>query len=178
MAERTADENISLAFKVVLAGVGLYAVKQVGEMIGLFKTKEEEEQEQATEQGSQTATQTNVNNPFLAFNPNYAPTLVRAYNQKFKPKIFNGVYNMVFSQLQYLEFVKLLAKANGLDDKEEQVYGVFRQLTTQWQLSLLAGLYLYFQKKDLLEYLKSFLNPEEMAVVLNMVKNYPQYRKA
>lgn len=174
---RSANDNISLAFKIVGAGMGFIALKKLGETFGIFQTKEEGQQEEATNQASQSATQTYSNNPYIAFNPNYAVAIVKAYNKKFYPKVFNGTFNMVFSQVQYVNFVNQLWAGKDLfDDDEEKIYGVFRQITTQWQLSLLSSLFYYFKKKDLLEWLKGFLNANEMAVIFNIIKNYPQYK--
>jgi hypothetical protein len=182
MAESTAtntNQNINLAFKLAMAGMGFIALKKLGETFGIFNTAEENQQEEATASASASATQTYTNNPYIAFNPNYAIAIVKAYNKKYYPKVFNGVYNMVFSQPQYLKFVTELYDGKSLfGDDEEKIYGVFRQITTQWQLSLLSSLFYYFKKKDLLEYLKSFMNPSEMAVIFNIIKNYPQYKPA
>ena len=177
MAETQTNQNINLAFKLAMAGMGFIALKKVGEMVGIFQTKEEQQQEQATEDAGASATTTYANNPYVAFNPNYAIAIVKAYNKKYYPKVFNGTYNMVFSQLQYVQMINdLWAGKDAFNDDEEKVYGIFRRLTTQWQLSLFASLFYYFKKRDLLEWLKTFLNPDEMSVIFNIIKNYPQYK--
>lgn len=180
MAEATqtkTNDNINLAFKLAMAGMGFIALKKLGETFGIFNTKEENLVEEGTEGAGASATQTYTNNPYIAFNPNYAPLIVKAYNKKYYPKIFNGTYNMVFSQGQYINLVNQLWAGKDLfNDDEEKIYGVFRQITTQWQLSLLSSLFFYFKKKDLLEWLKGFLDANEMAVIFNIIKNYPQYK--
>jgi len=171
------NQNINLAFKLAMAGMGFIALKKLGETFGIFNTAEENQSNQATADASASATTTYTNNPYIAFNPNYAIAIVKAYNKKYYPKVFNGTYNMVFTQLQYVQMINNLWAGKDLfNDDEEKIYAVFRQLTTQWQLSLFSSLFYYFKKKDLLEWLKGFLDANEMAVIFNIIKNYPQYR--
>ena len=171
------NQNINLAFKLAMAGMGFIALKKLGETFGIFNTAEENQSNQATADAYASATTTYTNNPYIAFNPNYAIAIVKAYNKKYYPKVFNGTYNMVFTQLQYVQMINNLWAGKDLfNDDEEKIYAVFRQLTTQWQLSLFSSLFYYFKKKDLLEWLKGFLDANEMAVIFNIIKNYPQYR--
>jgi hypothetical protein len=178
MAEDKTSQYINIGFKLVLAGVGIYAIKKGGEWLGLFKSEAESKTDAETSSATASSTEIQTGNPFVAFNPNYAVAIVKAYNQKFKPKVFDGNYNMVFSQDEYLAMANRLFDAKGtFDDNENSVYDVFRSITTQWQLSLLSSVFHFFKKADLLLYLKSFMNADEMQSLLEMVKNYPQYRK-
>ncbi len=174
------DEKIGIAFKLVLAGVGMYAVKKIGEEFGLFDTKQEKDLEQATEDAAESATTVNAANPLLAFNPNYLGVLVQAYNKQKKPKIFNATYNLYgLTEADYKTIVgDLKASANLFDDDEDAVYGIFRKIQTQWQLSLLSSMFSHVYKKDLLQYLKSFMSAKELDPIIQIVKKYPQYRKA
>jgi len=176
------DEKLDLAFKAAVYGVGAYALYKVAQKFGIFNTKEENDLENATTATTESATTTTTNNPFLAFNPNYAAEIVRAYNKKFAPKVFDGTYNMYgLSQAQFLGLATKIFKATTLaDDNEDAVYDVFRSIQTQWQLSVLSSVFHTFYKKDLYNYIAApngFLNAAEMAPILAMVKNYPQYRK-
>ena len=179
MADRSDDQKICLAIKLVGLGVGVYALKKVGEFLGVFKTVEEEKVDTSTASASESAEEIQSNNPYVAFNPNYAIAIVQAYNKKFKPKKFDGNYQMKVSPLQYKTYADQLYNAYGgvFNDNEDSVYDIFRTITTQWQLSLLAGFFHTFYQKDLLEYLKGFLDANELNTLLQIISNYPQYRK-
>ena len=179
MADRSDDQKIGLAIKLVGLGVGVYALKKVGEFLGVFKTAEEEKVDTSTASASESAEEIQSGNPYIAFNPNYAVAIVQAYNKKFKPKVFNGNYQMRVSPLQYKMYADQLYNAKGgiFNDNEDSVYDIFRSITTQWQLSLLASTFHAFYKKDLLEYLKGFLDANELSTLLQIISNYPHYRK-
>ena len=165
------------AFLISGAVVGFIALKKIAETFGLIQTKEEAEVETATEQASQSATQVGTN-PFLSFNPNFAPELVKAYLIKYKPKKWNATAQMKLSQEQYIDLAKQIYDSKGVfNDDEDKLYNVFRNITTQWQLSLLSSVFSYKYKKDMLEYIKGFTNAEELAPILKQVQNYPQYFK-
>ena len=55
--------------------------------------------------------------------------------------------------------------AGYFNDNEEAVYGVFRQLTYKTQLSWLSYIFYKQYGEDLLQYLKSFMNSDELATV-------------
>ena len=56
-------------------------------------------------------------------------------------------------------------------DDEAKLYGAFRSITSHSQLSQLSGFFYTEYKKDLYEYVKSFLNTEELATVTDIVNN-------
>ena len=72
-----------------------------------------------------------------------------------------------------------------LTDDEAKIYGVFRQLKYQSQISFLAEKFANKYSIDLLEYLKrgknqfnpgSGLNSEELTVIFNIVNRLPKYK--
>jgi hypothetical protein len=83
-------------------------------------------------------------------------------------------------------YAKQLYDAMGVfGDDESKVYGVFRNLKTQSQLSFLAEIFQRKYKMDLLDYLKrgysninpaSGLNNDEMNTVLSIVNKLPKYK--
>ena len=62
-----------------------------------------------------------------------------------------------------------------MPDTEEKVYGVFRLLKSQMQNSYLVYRFYELYKIDLLEYLKTFMNTEQLAQVQTIIKNKPIY---
>jgi hypothetical protein len=154
------------------------AIKNLAETFGLVKTEQEQQVDTATDQASGSTVQTPEKpNPFLAFNPTYAKALVEAYRKKYG-NTWNNKAQLKIASKDYLKLAKLLNDSKGFfNDDEDKLYSVFRLIQTQFQLSSLSIIFNFYYKKDLLEYLKSFLSAEEIAPILNQVKNYPQYFK-
>ena len=98
-------------------------------------------------------------------------------------KLKNGIYLSPTKQEKidrpkFLELAKDILDAKGyFNDDEDKLYNVFKTIQTQFQLSLLSRVFSTYYKKDLLEYLKSILNADEIAPILKQVQNYPQYLK-
>lgn len=179
MAQTTDNtgQYIKYAFMIGGAFLGFIALKKLGETFGLIQTKAEANVDTASEKASGDSTiATDSNNPYIAFNGNYAYALVKAFYKKYpKGKWMNNA-QLGMSHSDFLKLAKQLFDAKGLfDDDEDSVYGAFRKIQTQYQLSILSGIFYFFYKKDLLEYLKKFMNADEMDKLLSMIKNYPQY---
>ena len=171
-------EYVKIGLYMAGAFIAYKAIKKLAETFGLVKTKEEEGLETATEQASQSSTEASATNPLLSFNPNYSTALVTAYKKKFPDKAWNIAKQEGISRDQYKAFSRDLLNAKGIfNDDEQKIYSIFRTLQTQFQLSLLSRVFSFYWKKDLLEYLKTTLSAEEIAPILNQVKNYPQYLK-
>jgi hypothetical protein len=176
-------EYLKIGLYIAGAFVAYKAIKKITETFGLTKTEEEEQVEDATEDSAETSTEVIQSNPFLAFNPQYGKALAIAYNKKFAPKKFDNIkQNAGRKGEDYYKMCLTLRRAKGnyftlYNDNEEAVYNVFRNLQTQFQLSQLSLFWSEYAKSDLLEYLKSFLNADELKPILDQVKNYPQYLK-
>lgn len=70
-------------------------------------------------------------------------------------------------------YAKRIYDGKGIfNDDEDQVFSVFRAISTKSQLSQFAGHFSDFYKKDLWNYLNSFLNTQELSIITNMVKGY------
>ena len=168
-------EYIKIALYVGLAYLGYKAIKNISETFGLTKSEADIDVEKAIEQagGSSIAIQ---NNPFIAFAPAYASALINEYNKKYKPKVFNfnTQFGMKASVLGSLPQLIYDSKGFFYDDPEI-LYGVFRKIQTQYQLAIVSSIFTTKYKKDLITYLKSFLNSSELKVVTDIVKNYPKY---
>lgn len=183
MEQKQINEDLQLAAKLIAFGIGIYAVKKVGEEFGLFQTKDEKDVEDAQGKADADPTKVDPKNPYLAFNPNYAAAIVQAYNKKFKSKgkVFNGTWNLNgLTEMDYKVMANQLLNAPALfNDDEDVVYSIFRKIQTQWQLSILSLAFQTIYQKDLLKWLakpSGFMSGEEMNGILNIIKNYPQYR--
>lgn len=65
-----------------------------------------------------------------------------------------------------------------VNDDEDSVYQVFRQLKDQYGLSQVASVYEAVYKVPLLNKLKSKLSSDEQDIIYKIVKPYPNYRIA
>jgi len=83
-------------------------------------------------------------------------------------------------------FAKIIYDAMGVfSDDEAKVYGVFRALKTQSQVSFLSDVFQQMYKTDLLSFLKtgysqwnpaSGMNADELNVVIQIVNKLPKYK--
>jgi hypothetical protein len=172
------SEYLKIGLYMAGAFVAYKAVKKLAETFGLIKTKEEEGLETATEQASQSSTEAIATNPLLSFNPNYSTALIIAYKKKYPSKIWDQKKQLIVDTETISLMAKNILDAKGFfDDDEDRLYDVFKVIQTQYQLGFLSKLFSVLYKKDLLEYLKSFLSAKELDPILKQVKNYPQYLK-
>jgi hypothetical protein len=73
-------------------------------------------------------------------------------------------------------YVEDLWDATGtFNDDEEAIYGVFRAMKTQSQISALAKRFNQLKSKDLYGYLKDYLNEEELLNVKKIIDQKPKY---
>lgn len=172
------SEYVKIGLYMAGAFIAFKAIKKLSETFGLTKTKEEEGLETATEQGAQSSIEASATNPFLSFNPNYSNALVSAYKKKFPSRTWNIEKQEGIPRTQYKAFSRDLLNAKSIfNDDEDRIYTIFRTIQTQYQLSVLARIFSFYWKKDLLEYLKSILSASEIDPIFKQVKNYPQYLK-
>lgn len=171
-------EYLKIGLYMAGAYIAYKTIKKLAETFGVIKTETEEKLDTATEQAGESSTEASVTNPFLSFNPRYSEALVTAYKKKFPDKAWNISKQEAISRDQYKAFSRDLLSAKDLiNDDEQKIYSVFKNIQTQFQLSLLSRVFNFYWKKDLLEHLKSTLNADELAPILQQVKNYPQYLK-
>lgn len=82
---------------------------------------------------------------------------------------------IVLTPDSYTNLARTIYNAKGfLNDDESAVYGAFRQIGAKVQVSQLARTFYNFYKKDLVGYLKSFLNSDEYAQILKITDKLPQ----
>lgn len=73
-------------------------------------------------------------------------------------------------------YVNDLWKATGyFNDDEQAIYGVFRAMKTQSQISALAKRFNELKGQDLYSYLKNYLNEEELLTVKKIIDTKPKY---
>ncbi len=84
------------------------------------------------------------------------------------------------SQLQATKFAKQIKEAKrSFNDDEEAVAQVFKRLQDKTQVADLSRVFYVQYKKDLYQYLRSFLSSSEMTdLVKKPVRNLPKYRLA
>jgi hypothetical protein len=178
--------NIGLLIGAFLVG------KKLLETFGILKTTEEKAQEQQVqtlEEGTsadQTTIQQKAN---LSLTPNYFTTISRyqlanTKNYKALSKEQKLALAKKYIQLYigdptiYLKYAEDIAKAKNvwwLPDSEEKAFAVFRLLKSQQQISYMAYRFYEKYKIDLLEYLKTFMNTEQLAQVQTIIKNKPLF---
>ena len=73
-------------------------------------------------------------------------------------------------------YVNDLWSATGyFNDDEQAIYGVFRAMKTQSQISALAKRFNELKGQDLYSYLKNYLNEEELLTVKKIIDTKPKY---
>ena len=170
-------EYVKIGLYLSLAYFGFKAIKSLAETFGLSKTESEVLTDEATTDVAQSTTEAS-SNPFLSFSPMYSNALVTAWKKSHPNQVWNIPKQEKLPRLQYLDLAKDINESNGyFNDDENRLYSVFSKIETQYQLSLLSRVFTTYYKKDLFNYLKSFLNASELQPILNKVKNYPQYFK-
>lgn len=161
------------------AGVlAFLALKKVAEMFGLIKTSDEKAIETGSEAAGQSTVEAQNNNPYLSFSPQYAAALIKAFLKAYPQKVWDNTKQSLFPSLKYKEYSDQLYKAKGFfKDDENSVLDIFRNLQTQFQVSQLSKFFSAYYKTDMLSYLKTFMNDDNLKDILDIIKNYPQFYK-
>jgi hypothetical protein len=169
-------EYIKIATYLGIGYLGYKALKSIAETFGISKTESQQTIDTGTTAAAGSTIEAQSNNPYLSFSPQYRTALMLAYKKKYPNKIFNVGQQYKFSTSEYLDMAQRIYDAKGFfKDNENSVFDIFRNLQTQYQVSLLANSLSILKKKDLLEYLKTFMDDENLREVLDIIKNYPQY---
>jgi hypothetical protein len=154
------------------------AVKNLAETFGLVKSEAEEKIDKGTEQAGGSTIEAQSSNPYLSFSPQYIFALKEAWTKKYPKKVWEGTKQLKFDATAYKKFADTLYNAKGIfKDDENSVLDIFRNLQTQFQVSQLAVFFSFFYKKDMLAYMKTFMDDDNLKEVLEIIKNYPQYYK-
>jgi len=86
-----------------------------------------------------------------------------------KPQYWKDRKNkLTISESDAAGFAKTIYNSDTYWDDEEAVYGVLRRLKNNTDLSLVSSSFFEQYNKDLLEYMKDFLNEGEMIKVYNI----------
>ena len=176
--------NIGLLIGAFLVG------KKLLETFGIIKTAQETQQQQQAQSletsSEQTATQVDTSKPLLSLKPNYDTLLIVKYAKKLGLPNNTATYQNLRKQFMPLNKLEPTAwpsqlkkvandiiKSKGFfNDDENKLYNAFNQLKNQAQMRDVA--YIFQQnKKDLVTFLKSFLNDEELAKVYRIISNKP-----
>jgi acyl-CoA-binding protein len=80
------------------------------------------------------------------------------------------------SSPEIIALVDRIYNAKGyFNDDEQAIYGVFRAMKTQSQISALAKRFNQLKAQDLYSYLKNYLNEEELLTVKKIIDQKPKY---
>lgn len=149
MAKNEIDKN--LVFKAGLFIAGYFViVKPLLQFVGLKEDKEDKENNSSLQ-------------IVLGWNPEYWLAI--------KAK---GIKSSFLNANQSLLGAKTIGDSfiNPLDDDEEKIYSVFRQLKTWVHLSQISYAYRYIYKTDLGYTLKAKLSDEEFNNIVRMIAKY------
>lgn len=97
----------------------------------------------------------------------------------FDPKFWKqgGAGAMILTDAGAKIYAKQLYNAKGLvNDDEAAVYDVFKRMKTKSQVSYLSDKFSLYYNTDLISYLQSFLNPEELLKVKTIVNPLPNFK--
>ena len=146
------EENKDLLIKLgIVAGGFLFIARPILKSIGVIKSQEEKASEVLAQQNA-----TSIKSPFSA---NYYKSVKNA---------------LILTKSGADAFAKTIYDAIGFfTDDESAVYGVFRQLKSQTQVSFLAEAFYNNYGTDLYSYLAKNLNDGEMAIVNQIVNSLP-----
>ena len=151
MKNSSIDPNVVIKYGVTLAG--LYIVYKLAQKVGIIPSQEskaETQNLQALENAS-----------------------VWDYN-KFLSSLPGGA--LLLTQAGAAAYVNDLWNATGyFNDDEEAIYGVFRAMRTQSQISALAKRFNQLKNQDLYSYLRNYLNDNEMLTVKKIIDQKPKY---
>jgi len=160
-------------------GVGYLAykaIKNLAETFGIIKTQAQQQIDTTTQAAGGSTIEVQSSNPFLSFSPQYSNALVSAWQKKYPNKTWDNKKQLKFDLMLYKTYSDSLYNAKGIfKDDENSVLDIFRNLQTQYQLSFLSRTFSFYYKKDMLAYLKTFMDDNNLKDVLDIIKNYPQY---
>lgn len=176
--------NIGLLIGAFLVG------KKLLETFGIIKTAQETQQQQQAQTlettSEETPTKVDTSKPLLSLKPKYDTLLIVQYAKNLGLPNNTNTYINLRKQFMPLDKTKptewptqLKKVANDIinakgffNDDENKLYNAFNQIKNQAQMSYVA--YIFEQnKKDLVTFLKSFLNDEELAKVYRIISNKP-----
>ena len=170
---------VKIAAILGVAYLGFKAIKGLAETFGLVKSEAEEKIDTATTSAGGSTIEAQSNNPFLSFSAQYGNALVSAWQSKNPKKVWDNKKQLKFDLVPtWRNFAGKIYVAKGIfKDDENSVLDIFRNLQTQYQVSFLARIFSFYYKQDLLSYLKTFMDDDNLKEVLEIIKNYPQYYK-
>lgn len=160
--------NDKLIANLALGALGYFAVVEpLLESVNLKKTSEERADDISVEKGGGGGAKPADQNPW---SPQYVKNLIdQSSTGGYSTKLLTVSALNKFASDLYDAKGSLFSSKPFWNDDEELVYAVMRSLSSKSQLSQLAGHFISTYRQDLWEYLRSFLNNEELAKVTNIV---------
>lgn len=166
-------ENIKLPPQLMASGmmliIVLFVVWVLMKRLGLIKTETQKKLEKETAENVKQLTSVEgvkLFDPALYKNSQYGYAYLVPQDQanKWADKIFDAFGFVNFSQKMIWDW---------FGDNEEQIYSVFRDITSQIQISQISDAYATRYSRDLLGDINSNLNDKEKSFLWNIIKNKP-----
>lgn len=110
------------------------------------------------------------------FKPEYESVLYAAIKKKLKvaKPTRSQIESFLPTKTELNTWVKNLWDAKAFwNDDESKTYGVFRSMNTQMDVWAFAKIFQAVKDKDLFGFLESYLNPAEISMVYNIIKEKP-----
>ena len=162
-----ADNKISAKDIVTYGGAAfaIFAMYKIAEKFGLIKSSEEQQQ-QINLQNLQTGGGSAQFGSF--WNPNFWQNVAKQYGTAttIGTNVVNKLADDIYDAISWY------------GDDETQIYGVFRALQYQSQISFLAQVFKAKHDKDLYGFLQDHLSDDELNNIAVIVQNYPITSKA
>lgn len=132
-------------FNYIFLSAGAFAVYKIGQKLGIFKDANE-----VSVDTSEMSATWDYSKP----TPKGARLLTANSGSLLSEKIYNAHH--------------------WYNDNEEEIYSVFRALSSQSQVTSLAYWFKQKYSEDLFYFLKSFLNDKEMATIIKIINSKPK----
>jgi len=160
--------NDKLVANLALGALAYFAVVEpLLESVNLKDTAQERADDISVEKGGGGGSKPAEQNPW---SPQYVKNLIdQSSSGGYSTKLLTVSALNKFANDLYDAKGSLFSSKPFFNDDEELVYAVMRSIVSKSQLSQLAGHFISMYRQDLWEYLRSFLNNEELAKVTNIV---------
>ena len=188
MLPSEASKQVLPLLKIGGGILAAYAAYKILQKVGILESSEVKQVKKLLKLANQPANVLDKNNPLLAFKPNYQKVLANDWKSKYQTFGGKGTFSptIQFATVTVSGAKTLREKVNilierlkdskgALGDDELSLYSVFKDINTQYQLSVISTHFRLQHEVDLLEFIKSFTNEKELLTVLTLVMKYPLY---
>jgi hypothetical protein len=147
------EQNKSTITYVVGIGIGGFVIYKLLQKFGIIASAQDVANQQLVDSFAGANSQLQVDTPI---------------------QVTSNNSNILLDTITVKQLVEDLNNSKGfLNDDEQLVFSTFRKLKNKSQLNQLISEFNNTQQKNLYDYLNSFLNTNEFATVLNIIKTIP-----